>query len=537
MIAVVNLLKKDDMYRPIVFLISMTIIGQSVLSAQALKWYLDLNDMAFGMAAMADVDGDMLPEIAFSTYRNDERIIVLNAEDGSILWEYHTGGCNDVAPLISDVDLDGELEIVLPGSCNPKTFCFDARTGAVEWITNTHGSDSPPTVADLDNDGMPEILHGEFGGWILCLNGEDGSVNWNILVDGNSWIQTAPTILDIDLDGQLDFVVANWNFEDDHKIFAFRGSDHALLWESDEPEGVMYHGASHTDLDGDGYEELVIGDYSGKLMVFEAESGELAWSFRFPNSYSMAAPTAIADVDGDGELEIICIDWYQLACLNVDGDLEWEYDIPNFSSSFRGCAISDMDGDNGLDLVFATRDGNVCVVDGSEGSLISSFDCRSYFDLPNFEFNHGPIIGDFDNDDLQDVFVVGGEAQYPGEEENYGIALSISTMVKGGPDWPMFRRDVRRTACICDDEVKVDSPVASPEQAALFYNEGKKTWVLSSGFEGKHKFQIFDVMGRLVQAGDINKEQAAGLHLNGIYFYRIKKEGQLMGVGKVFVGG
>lgn len=514
----------------------MTVWGQSMLSAQALKWSYEVEDMAFGMAAMADVDGDMLPEIAFSTYRNDERIIVLNAEDGSLLWEYHTGGCNDVAPLIYDVDLDGELEIVLPGSCNPKTFCFNARTGEVEWVTDTHGSDSPPTVADLDNDGKPEILHGEFGGWVLCLNGEDGSVNWNILVDGNSWIQTAPTILDVDQDGQLDFVVASWNFGEDHKIFAFRGSDHKLLWVSEEPEGVMYHGASHTDLDGDGFEELVIGDYSGKLMVLEAESGDLAWSFRFPNSYSMAAPTAIADVDDDGELEIICIDWFQLGCLSAEGELEWKFEIPNFSSSFRGCAISDMDGDDGLDLVFASKDGNVYSVDGSEGTLIHSFDCRSYFDLPNFEFNHGPLVGDFDDDGLQDVFVVGGEAQYPGEEENYGIAISITTDGMGGPYWPMFRRDVRRTACICDEEVPVQEGFSPAVVPILFYENNKKEWLLTKSGERKYQFQIFDVLGHLVQSGEIEKRTKASFLQTGIYYYGLFYEGKVVGVGKVFVG-
>jgi outer membrane protein assembly factor BamB len=52
-----------------------------------IKWWYDTDDMSFGNAAIADVDGDNLPEIAFSTYRNDERLIVLNAEDGSLLWD------------------------------------------------------------------------------------------------------------------------------------------------------------------------------------------------------------------------------------------------------------------------------------------------------------------------------------------------------------------------------------------------------------------------------------------------------------------
>jgi outer membrane protein assembly factor BamB len=253
-----------------------------------IKWYYDVNDMAFGNSAMADIDEDGLPEIVFSCYRNDSMVYALNAEDGSLLWKYNTGGCNDVAPLIHDVDMDGDLEVVLPSSCNPTTFCFDGSDGTVEWSAPTRGSDSPPTVADVDNDGKLEILHGEFGGYVICLNGENGSEAWEIAVDTDSWIQTAPAILDVDDDGQLDFVVANWNFDTAHRVFAYKGDDQTLLWESHMPDDYMYHGVSFADIDNDGKEELAIGSYDGYLYVLNAEDGSLHWSFAFSSPFLMA---------------------------------------------------------------------------------------------------------------------------------------------------------------------------------------------------------------------------------------------------------
>ena len=53
----------------------------------------------------------------------------------------------------------------------------------------------------------PRSCNGEFGGYVLCLNGEDGSEVWELEVDTYSWIQTAPTLLDANGDGQLDFVI------------------------------------------------------------------------------------------------------------------------------------------------------------------------------------------------------------------------------------------------------------------------------------------------------------------------------------------
>ncbi|HCK22637.1 MAG TPA: hypothetical protein DHW15_10895, partial [Bacteroidetes bacterium] len=249
--------------KSIILLMAMPLL--TLAQDPAIMWQFDMSDMAFGQAAAADVDNDGLLEVTFSTYRNDGVLYMLNGEDGSTLWEADAGGCADAAPLIYDVDQDGDLEVVLAGSCNPTTYCFDADSGFIQWQTPMRGSDSPIVTGDIDNDGKPEILHGEFGGYVLCLNGEDGSVVWELEVDVDSWIQTAPTFLDIDRDGQLDFIIATWSFYDNHIIAAYRGNDAGELWVSEVPDDVIYHGVSYGDMDNDGTVELVLGDYSGQV--------------------------------------------------------------------------------------------------------------------------------------------------------------------------------------------------------------------------------------------------------------------------------
>jgi hypothetical protein len=54
---------------------------------------------------------------------------------------------------------------------------------------------------------------------------------------------------------------------------------------------------------------------------------------------------------------------------------------------------------------------------------------------------------------MMDVFVVGGHAEYPDIWNNYGRAYAISAGIGTGPEWPMFRRDIRRTACVTIDSV------------------------------------------------------------------------------------
>lgn len=472
-----------------------------ISSAQPqVKWYYDVNDASFGNAAMGDIDKDNKLEIVFSTYRNDSTVYALNAEDGSLLWKRNTGGCNDVAPIIYDVDLDGDLEVILPSSCVAKTFCLNGLTGAIEWQANTRGSDSPPTIADIDNDQKPEILHGEFGGYVICLNGEDGSQAWELAVDLNSWIQTAPVILDLDQNGQLDFVVANWNFGTDHKIFAFRGDNQVKLWDNDLPNDYMYHGASYADLDKDGKPELAIGSYDGKLYVLNGENGSLLFADSVPSPQYVGAPTSIGDLDLDGNLDIVYIDWYTMKAITATGSTIWTYTIPSFATSFRGVALSDITGDDTLDVLFGTSKGQVIALNGARGNLIWSFDLEAHYGQA-FDIDHGPVVADFENDGELDVFVVGGHAEYPNIQNNYGRAYAISAGTGNGPDWPMFRRDILRSACVCPIPTGINNPIASDSPSMIVFPNPFSDFtkiILPETFGRELLIEIKNMLGQLV---------------------------------------
>lgn len=261
----------------ILFIFSMV----SSANEPLIKWYFDTKDASFGQSCAGDIDSDGKYEIVFGCYRNDGNIYALNGEDGSLIWKISTAtekseGCNDVAPLLFDVNGDKNLEIIVPSSCNPITLCLDGKTGKIIWTANTNGSDSPPSIADIDNDGDYEVLHGEFGGSVVCIDAKNGFVKWRLVVNPNSWIQTAPTITDLDLDGNLDFIVSTWAFGENNtnKIFAFRGYDKKLLWKTNL-SNVVYHGSCVTALNNDPFPEVCIGDYSGKVYAIEGESGEI----------------------------------------------------------------------------------------------------------------------------------------------------------------------------------------------------------------------------------------------------------------------
>lgn len=423
----------------------------------SIMWSFNTKDASFGQSASADIDGDGKLEIVFGCYRNDSSVYALNAENGSLLWKFNAAGsaegCNDVAPIIYDVDGDGELDVIVPSSCNPKTYCLDGKTGKVKWMCNSRGSDSPPTIADIDGDGKPEILHGEFGGYVLCINGEDGSVAWEIAIDTDSWIQTAPTITDLNNDGKLDFVVATWNAvnRNANKVYAYRASDQKLLWTYPLSD-VVYHGTAVGDLDGDGKPELVIGSYNDTLYCLNGENGTTNWKYSLGQYFAAAGPAVIADLDGNGECEVIFSAWYKMTVLTKNGKVKWQTDIPGYGSSFRGVAVADVNNDTYKDLIFGTDKGHLIGLNGNDGSFIFDKNLRLNPADSLFNIDHAPLVADFDKNGTMDAFIVGGHAEYPNFYKNYGKVYMVSIGKGKGPDWLMFQHDVRRRSNLCEQD-------------------------------------------------------------------------------------
>jgi outer membrane protein assembly factor BamB len=513
------------------------------LSTQAqptVKWSFNTKDASFGQSASADIDGDGKLEIVFGCYRNDSMIYALNAENGSLLWKFNakgvaSEGCNDVAPIIYDVDGDGKLEVIVPSSCNPKTFCLDGKTGAVKWVCNTRGSDSPPTIADIDGDGKTEILHGEFGGYVICINAEDGTKAWEIAVDTKSWIQTAPTIVDVNNDGDLDFVVGTWNasVKTDNKIYAYRAKDQKLLW-TYAVNDVMYHGTAVGDLDKDGKQELVVGCYNDTLYCINAENGTTNWKYSFGNSFYVGGPALIADLNNDGRCEVVFSAWYKMAALTWDGKLFWEYNIPNYKQSFRGAAIADVNNNAFPDVVFGTDGGSVIGLNGQDGSLIFNKNLRSDFGDSLYAIDNAPLIADFDKDGKMDVFIVGGHGEYPDFFKDFGRAYLLSIAPGNGPDWLMFQNDIWRRSNICEKKASAIEDVALPKEDINIY-PNPSFGVINIELTLKEKSAVSIALYNL-QGQKINNKEAGllncGKHLllwdtpaqmpAGMYYFAIK---------------
>lgn len=296
-----------------------------------------------GGVYLADANGDGSLEI-FAQNDNMPGFYALNPNgDVRWAWNWSDGNAN---PWVDDLDGDGRLEAVF-ASDGGGVFVFDASTGAPEGTFQTRGAPAPcaaapgaisvsPGVADLDGDGIKEILFGA-----RQANGteaESKSEGWRAAQDTRiyavtprgelKWCYTAdwlaphvymhPAVVDVDGDGRKDVLFTDWNTIG-HKpgawetvgpahLFAL-SSTGALLWKRDLRIGWSNKDIAVADVDGDSNQEILVADeQGGKEGVAILTLSGKPEAF-LPARWGVSRGPQVADLDDDGFLDIVLPVW------------------------------------------------------------------------------------------------------------------------------------------------------------------------------------------------------------------------------------
>jgi len=280
-------------------------------------------------------------------------------------------GPNTSSPMFYDLDGDGVLEVIT--SDDYYTYVFNASGGLWPgWPQAGSGSVMGiPAVADIDEDGRPEILIGTRSIQIICFN-TDGTIQTGFPVGlpHGVWGGTScPAVADVDGAGHLDVGAPS-----QLGVAFFDRVGHPLpgwpyLW--DTPQNFAMAGPAVADLDGDGSCEVVVGNnnisgYDGVnhsilacgVHVIRADGSAMPGWPR-PTSCIFASP-AVGDLDGDGDLEIVVHegDWgfwgTRMHVWHHDGSdvAGWPREIAVHGQGSRSDgALADVDSDGTLEIV------------------------------------------------------------------------------------------------------------------------------------------------------------------------------------------
>lgn len=359
--------------------------------------------------AIAQMDDDPGLEIA-TTSGN-----VVDVATHQIQWT-HSGGFG-AHLAAADVDGDGKAELIAADSWY-YVYAYDVDRQLAQWSITTAQDIGAIAVANVDSDAAPELLIGD-GQWgqIHAYNMATQTQKWQINNPNHG--VTNIGVGDVDGDGALEVLWgAGATSSGADNLYIASAQTQALKWTSIALDGPFLSPAIG-DLDGDGKLELVTCSFesesgygSGRILVFDLATRTLR-AISAPVSSNSAwtgvHDLRLRDVDGDGKPEILIgTDYLYDGVIEVYGfnadntfTLKWTNPTPPSGMPFNQVDAADIDGDGQMEIIA----GNYKEHTGAEGVFIHVYDYatkalewRSANLTTSWSGIGRMIIGDFNGD-------------------------------------------------------------------------------------------------------------------------------------------
>lgn len=238
-----------------------------------------------GSFVVSDIDGDGNLDIVTATqgFRGDGTLFVDTAHVAIGVYEYANSDWKGPWAAVADLDGDGKPEIVAVDNFNHalSIWRYDAsKAGSFEIVrapvdmnakfeTNhckggsygaTHGG-GPPTIADFDGDGTPDIALAGGIGYVVF----DGKRLMDATIEGSEAIlwaketidcssaSTGSTVFDFDGDGRAEVV-----YSDEKVLRIYEGATGKVLFETCNTTATLIENPIVADVDNDGQADIIV---------------------------------------------------------------------------------------------------------------------------------------------------------------------------------------------------------------------------------------------------------------------------------------
>jgi outer membrane protein assembly factor BamB len=341
---------------------------------------------------------------------------------------------NFYTPRVADLDGDGVLEVVLAGGNEMPAFgeviALDATTGAVRWSAPADAElYSSPVLLDVNRDGVKDVFVAGRDATLIAVDGARGNVIWNFndanpMRDSFSYNFYTPVVIpDQTGDGIPDLLVANGGDDDIPPgearpagglgvVNSVDGSIVAFAFVPDGQETYMSPialpddgAASLTILFGTGGETWAGALWETPLSAVMAGDLSGAQKLVSGSTKGMIAPPALADLDGDGRLDIV-VATFDGRLIALDGSTKnviWERDFDG-SESFTTPALGFFDGDDVPDVYAVFLHGTFPYYIGAQRVLLSGRDGKEIWQGETGDFAMaGDVAVDLNGDGIDEV--------------------------------------------------------------------------------------------------------------------------------------
>ncbi|MDZ4121233.1 MAG: S8 family serine peptidase, partial [Candidatus Cloacimonadaceae bacterium] len=302
-------------------------------------------------------------------------------------WPMNLGGASQTSPIIYDIDGNGQSEII-----------FGDHTGHVN-VMRINGSQQlagfplnlgASVVGSIAMANLTGDTNNEF---VACLSNNNivafnrfGEILWNVPAGGT--LRSGPVIATLSLSGHPQILVTTQN-----RFLVVL--DHEGNYYPNFPiqlDGAMLSPPAVADLNLDGNLEIVCVTIGGSLHAISRTTAQNISGFPVTLPGGSQNPVTIANLDADANPEILVgtSSSGHLLAYNHDGTIKFQ---KNVSGQVRTAAVvADVNNNGSKEVILITYDGTVYITN-SEGA-----------DLPGFPVSIGintecsPVVARFDGD-------------------------------------------------------------------------------------------------------------------------------------------
>lgn len=381
----------------------------------------------------------------------------IRAVDGrtlSLIWAHNLGAEITASPTVIDLDGDGRQEIII-GTHAGDLFILSPGGSVLRRHTFRDVIRATVAAADIDGTGLPTLFVAVYGPLLVAI-GADGRERWrrrlpNHLLAGPTkrGVVSSPLVADVDRDGVAEVIIGIRS----SRIFCLDAREGRIKWFvklAYDPDStasftldgggrplVIFGGGEHTSGDGDNAIIAVDGRDGQRVWTAEVGGGVdsspmlLERPGRSPIALacSLARPAIVAVDVSNGQVvwrhdfgpTATCVHGPDQRCRPRGGAYFTEHAV---CRSYTTPLLADIDGDGRVEVVAGSNNGELVVLDAETGRLRSRI-------FMGAMVRGSPIIADLDGDGFGELVVAVGDRLVIRRTQHVGREI---TMFKGRAD-------------------------------------------------------------------------------------------------------